>query len=220
MLRDVNKNRRFESDEVFTYTKDHLGSVKDITDNQGKLRQRYHYSAYGVTKIEKDDDRRSGQLIESNYAYTSREFEPETGCYYYRARWYCPQMEKFILEDPLGLAASPNKLQYLLNNPMIGTDPDGLYPDYNGPRGTGNPGVSSSSCISGYGTICQNREDFYCSVAPSICQIFPDNPRSNCIRACLQRKEIEGPKSCGANSRPGSVSFETGTHIDCFSACL
>ena len=93
MLRDQNGNGRFEESEVFTYTKDHLGSIKDITDANAELKQRYGYSAYGVTKLEKDNTSSSNQFVENPYAYTSREWEQETGCYYYRARWYCPNME-------------------------------------------------------------------------------------------------------------------------------
>ena len=132
MLRDLNGNGRFEETEVFTYTKDHLGSVKDITDANAELKQRYSYSAYGVTKLEKDDSHSSNQFVENPYAYTSREWEQETGCYYYRARWYCPQMEKFISEDTADLLIIDplefmNKYRYVKNAPINFYDPRGEF---------------------------------------------------------------------------------------------
>ncbi|MBI2519018.1 MAG: RHS repeat-associated core domain-containing protein [Bdellovibrio sp.] len=127
MLRDVNGNGRFEGSEVFTYTKDHLGSVKDLTDANAELKQRYGYSAYGSTKLEKDDSHSSNKFIENPYAYTAREWEQETGCYYYRARWYCPMMEKFISEDPIGFYSGDfSKYRYTGNSPFIRNDPFGL----------------------------------------------------------------------------------------------
>ena len=128
MLRDQNGNGRFEESEVFTYTKDHLGSIKDITDANAELKQRYGYSAYGVTKLEKDDSHSSNQFVENPYVYTSREWEQETGCYYYRARWYCPGMQGFISPDPIGLQGGPNEFLYTFNNPLLYDDPFGNAP--------------------------------------------------------------------------------------------
>ncbi|MBI2519495.1 MAG: carboxypeptidase regulatory-like domain-containing protein [Bdellovibrio sp.] len=129
MLRDVNGNGRFEENEVFIYTKDHLGSIKDITDFNAELKQRYSYSVYGVTKLEKDDTNSSNQFVENPYVYTSREWEQETGCYYYRARWYCPEMEKFISEDPLGFGGGDKNLYaYVSSSPINKNDPSGRGP--------------------------------------------------------------------------------------------
>ena len=43
-------------------------------------------------------------------AYTGREWDPETGLYYYRARYYDPKVGRFISEDPIGFAAGPQLL--------------------------------------------------------------------------------------------------------------
>jgi RHS repeat-associated protein len=45
---------------------------------------------------------------------------------YYRARYYNPQLQRFISEDPLGTAAGPNVYQYAGSSPSNFTDPLGL----------------------------------------------------------------------------------------------
>lgn len=79
MARDVNNNGSFEAKEVFFYSKDHLNSIHDLTDYQGKPIQRYNYSAYGKTKLEKTDPNRASSFVESPYGFTSREWDQVTG---------------------------------------------------------------------------------------------------------------------------------------------
>jgi RHS repeat-associated protein len=61
----------------------------------------------------------------SGYAYTGREWDPETGLYYYRARYYHPLTARFITEDPLGLRAGTNLYVYVKNAPIVFRDPSG-----------------------------------------------------------------------------------------------
>jgi len=63
-----------------------------------------------------------------NKAFTGREWDPETGLYYYRARYYDPKIGRFISEDPIGFAAGTNFYNYVENNPVRYTDPYGLSP--------------------------------------------------------------------------------------------
>lgn len=50
----------------------------------------------------------------------------QTGFYYYRARYYDPKIGRFISEDPLGYVEGPNLYEYVHNNPVNYTDPEGL----------------------------------------------------------------------------------------------
>ena len=56
----------------------------------------------------------------------SREWEPETGLYYYRARHYDPTIGRFLQPDPIGYADGLNMYQYVGSNPVIFVDPTGL----------------------------------------------------------------------------------------------
>jgi RHS repeat-associated protein len=68
------------------------------------------------------------------FAYTGREWDPETKLYYYRARYYDPNIARFISEDPARQnrlapsvwADSTSVYAYVRNNPTNSADPSGL----------------------------------------------------------------------------------------------
>jgi RHS repeat-associated protein len=64
--------------------------------------------------------------VTNPFEYTGREFDPETGLYYYRARYYDPVMGRFLSEDPSGAASGLNLYRYVSNNPVNLYDPTGL----------------------------------------------------------------------------------------------
>lgn len=64
----------------------------------------------------------------TRYGYTGRELDPDTGLMYYRARWYNPELGRFISEDPIRFAGGVNWYGYVGNNPVLYRDPSGLCP--------------------------------------------------------------------------------------------
>ncbi len=61
-------------------------------------------------------------------AFTGREWDPEIGLYYYRARYYDPKAGRFLSEDPIGFAGGDvNLYSYVWNNPTLFADPFGLW---------------------------------------------------------------------------------------------
>jgi len=64
------------------------------------------------------------------YRWTGREFDLETGWYFFRARYYDPVAMRFVQEDPIGFAGGTNVYAYGNGNPTDGRDPDGLRKDY------------------------------------------------------------------------------------------
>jgi RHS repeat-associated protein len=74
-------------------------------------------------------------------AYTGREWDPETGLYYYRARYYDPKVGRFISEDPIGFEGDdPNLYAYVEDDPVNWIDPSGLIP-----KGGYGPGAPSNA---------------------------------------------------------------------------
>lgn len=69
----------------------------------------------------------------NSFRHASRE-DDSTGVYYYRARYYSPKLQRFLSEDPIGLAGGINSFVYVGNNPIRYIDPSGLCRD---PGGTG-----------------------------------------------------------------------------------
>jgi RHS repeat-associated protein len=100
------------------YQTDALGSVIALTDENGNVMTTYTYDPFGNVTV-------SGEASDNPFQYTGREND-ETGLYYYRARYYSPELQRFISEDPIGLAGGINQFAYVGNNPANLIDPLGL----------------------------------------------------------------------------------------------
>ncbi len=107
--------------QSFFYHADHRGSVRLITDAAGFVVNSYEYDSYG--NIES-----SIEGIANPFTFTGREFDAESGLYYYRARYYDPETGRFITEDPIHFAGLDiNLYRYVFNNPANLVDPFGLF---------------------------------------------------------------------------------------------
>jgi len=79
MMRDIDGDGKFEDNEFFYFTKDHLNSVRELLDSNGNIYQKYSYSAYGEATIKKQNE--NSNLIENRYAFTSREIDEGAASY-------------------------------------------------------------------------------------------------------------------------------------------
>ncbi|MFH7321103.1 RHS repeat-associated core domain-containing protein [Desulfurivibrio sp. D14AmB] len=105
---------------TYYYHADGLGSITALTDQRGRVVQDYHYDSFGNPRNRKN-------RIKQPYTFTAREYDRETGLYYYRARYYDAPAGRFISKDPIGFAGDgPNLYAYVLNNPANVVDPTGL----------------------------------------------------------------------------------------------
>ncbi len=57
--------------------------------------------------------------------FTGREYDAETGLYFYRARYYSPELGRFLQTDPLEID-DENTYTYCYNDPVNYSDPYGL----------------------------------------------------------------------------------------------
>jgi RHS repeat-associated protein len=102
----------------FFYQHDQVMSVSAQTKPNGGTQATLGYFAFGETQAT------NGTPV-GRQQYTGRENDGN-GCYYYRARTYCPALGQFISEDPKGFAAGQNFYAYVSNNPINANDPTGL----------------------------------------------------------------------------------------------
>ncbi|RKY14626.1 MAG: hypothetical protein DRP63_08195, partial [Planctomycetota bacterium] len=107
------------------YLDDALGSVYALTDGAGEVVEAYQYDIYGQPRFYDG----AGQRIERSqygnvFMFTGRYWEgPLLHLYYYRARYYSPQLGRFLQRDPLSYI----EYQYCASRPVILTDPTGLW---------------------------------------------------------------------------------------------
>jgi RHS repeat-associated protein len=96
-----------------------LGNVIALTDSTGALQTQYTYEPFGKTSA-------SGASSNNTSQYTGREND-STGLYYSRARYYSPALQRFISEDPIGLAGGDaNLYAFVHNDPANSVDSSGL----------------------------------------------------------------------------------------------
>jgi RHS repeat-associated protein len=60
------------------------------------------------------------------FKYTGRRLDPETGLYYYRARYYSAALGRFLQTDPIGYGAGLNSYSYASHDPTNRSDATGL----------------------------------------------------------------------------------------------
>ncbi|MGO8792471.1 MAG: RHS repeat domain-containing protein [Terriglobia bacterium] len=115
-----------ESGGTSYYHADGLGSITALTNGSGQLANSYVYDSFGNLTA-------STGTITNPFQYTGREFDPETGLYCYRARYYDPNIGRFLSEDPVRFNSVTDFYPYVANNPATMIDPFGLQHTPGGP---------------------------------------------------------------------------------------
>jgi RHS repeat-associated protein len=126
--------------KAYYYHTDQVGSVKAVTDSAGKVVFNADYFAFG-TKYTSNGD------FDETHGFTGKEYDSDTGLYYYNARWYDSDLGRFISEDPVMDPNNPNLYTYCANNPLKNIDPTG-YSSEGSESSDSSAGNSIGSAIS------------------------------------------------------------------------
>jgi RHS repeat-associated protein len=126
-----------EYEEIIYYHSDALGSPIAATNVDGDLLWREEYSPYGSRMLHesRESDCSSGvcapvvSLWDEKQWFTGKLEEASNGVQYFGARWYEPELGRFLSVDPVpfheGNMFTFNRYAYANNNPYKFMDPDG-----------------------------------------------------------------------------------------------
>jgi RHS repeat-associated protein len=107
----------------FYYHPDHLGSSSYITNLDGEVVQHIEYVPFGEVFVEERNN-----IWNTPYLFNAKEFDEETGLYYYGARYYEPRVSLWISTDPMQEKTSNiTTYAYCINNPVAYIDRDGKF---------------------------------------------------------------------------------------------
>ena len=106
----------------FFYHPDHLGSSSFITNLESEVVQHIEYVPFGEVFIEERNS-----VWNTPYLFNAKEFDEETGMYYYGARYYEPRLSLWMSTDPME-EKYPDYSTYIYaaQNPIAYSDPTGM----------------------------------------------------------------------------------------------
>ena len=109
---------------VYYYGLDGHGSVANLTDKNGNVVNTYRYDPYGnsLSKTER-------AILPNPWQYAGGYFDAESGLYLLGARYYAPQLGRFLQQDPLG-SGNDSQYAYAGSDPCNNSDPTGMTTCY------------------------------------------------------------------------------------------
>ena len=109
------------SGQLYYYHNDHLGTPRKLTDGAGQVVWSASYRAFGEASI-------GAGYVTQNLRFPGQYYDEESGLHYNYHRYYDPGTGRYLTSDPIGLDGGINTYLYANANPIIHTDPLGLFP--------------------------------------------------------------------------------------------
>lgn len=117
--------------QAYSYSTDHLGSVRALTDASGTVRASYRYDAWGVHSL----NQVTSNAVEASLGYTGHYFHAASGLHLAPYRAYSAPLGRWLSHDPIGEDGGVNLYAYVENDPIRRFDTFGLYITYGGGAG-------------------------------------------------------------------------------------
>ncbi len=120
LLRAGNADSQQSTLNLLYYTRDRLGSIRELTDASATVRARYDYDPYDRrTKLSGD--------LEADFAFTGHYYHAPSALHLTLYRAYDAELGRWLSRDPIGEAGGINLYWYVANNPVNASDPLGLW---------------------------------------------------------------------------------------------
>jgi RHS repeat-associated protein len=117
---------KIESNNVYYYHNDHLGTPMLTTESSGSIVWQGEFKPFGEPLSV------SGSVT-NNLRFPGQYYDAETGLHQNYFRDYSPQLGRYLEGDPIGIEKGENHMYVYVNNaPSMKIDVTGLYPGYCG----------------------------------------------------------------------------------------
>lgn len=104
---------------VSYFSKDHLGSIRELSSSNGSLQSQYLYTPFGDTST-------ISEMVVSDFKFTGYMDHVRSKLYLTRTRQYNRSIGRYISRDPIFERSGSNIFTYVLNDPINLKDPSGL----------------------------------------------------------------------------------------------
>jgi RHS repeat-associated protein len=183
------------------YVKDHLGSVTDVIDAQGKRLGELDYGPYG------ESVKSAGQT--TDFRYAGMFHLPEAGLYLTHYRLYDPNTGRWLNRDPIGETGGFNLYGYVGGNPVNQKDILGLSPAAAIPPIVATVCTRTPSCVRVVmGIVIQLGRMVCLATAGDNDEAPPNNG------ACDGQCENEGTSSDSGDKDPSTPTGQRGSPLD------
>jgi len=112
--------------EKYYYTRDHLGSMRELLNSSGTILTRYSYDPYGRTIPTYESANTSTPPIAATFQYTGDYYHATSGLNLTKYRAYDSNTGRWLNRDPIKEKGGLNLYDYCRDNATDLTDPFGL----------------------------------------------------------------------------------------------
>jgi RHS repeat-associated protein len=190
----------------YYYAKDHLGSIRELSDSSGNVQAEYGYDPFGQTNMIQ------GSLA-SDFRYAGYYFHVPSGLNTTLHRAYKARVGRWISRDPIMERGGVNLFDYVRNNPISLTDP----------RGTSCAACSGTTVIPTPNPKKPNKQDdpFYCDRKCKSFQYCLER-YNHCMEVCEQEgtqkwDDCNAHDSCEPKC---GVPYSNPCWVECMWFCL
>jgi RHS repeat-associated protein len=178
-------NGFLQSTTKYFYTRDHLGSVREVVASNGTtVNARLVYDAWG--KLTETG------TVQSDFTYTGHYLHRPSALNLAQYRGYDAGLGRWLSRDPIGLAGGWNLYGYVDNSPVNYVDPSG----------------EKKVCLplSAFLTICFEWPEPTPRPGPDSCKDLPDNRSRPLKTTCKTKCAKVNPDGTGGGKCTGHVS--------------
>ena len=111
-------------DAAYYYTRDRLGSIREVMDSTGTIRAQYDYDPYGT----RGPNTITVNPVDSDFGFAGYYYHAPSGLSLTLFRAYDSDSGRWLNRDPIGEEGGANLYSYVGNNPENLVDPRGTNP--------------------------------------------------------------------------------------------